>query len=97
MTKPRETFGERNLVAAVVRQAIHDLRPAPDVTELGSSQAARFLMESVWKPGCWCRAATQLFSLGEVDRVVAMRLPAAARHRLSDRLQRRLARCHENV
>ena len=97
MTKPRETVGERSLMAAVVRQAVRDLQPAPDTSELCAAQAARFLMESVWQPGCWCTGATRLFSQQEVDRVVATRLPTAAQHRLSDRLQRRLARCRETV
>jgi hypothetical protein len=91
MHKGRETFGERNLAAAVVRQAIHDLRPSPDVSEFCSTQAARFLMESVWKSGCWCTAATRLFSTEQIDRLVATRLPATAQRRLSDRLQARLA------
>mgnify|MGYP001574180065 FL=1 len=88
--KVRETFGERNLTAAVIRQAIHDLRPSLDVSECCAAQAARFLMESVWKPGCWCTAATQLFSIKQVYRLVAQRLPPSAQHRLPDRLQARL-------
>ena len=85
-----DVIGERNLMAAVVRQAVHDLTPTADVTEFGAAQAARFLMDIVWKPGCWCGAATRLLATDEVDRMVARRLPPSAWRRLSDPLQARL-------
>lgn len=87
----RDTAGERSLMAAVVRQAVHDLTPTTDVSEFGATQAARFLMDVVWKPGCWCGAATRLLSTEEVDRMVARRLPPSTWRRLPDVLQARLA------
>ena len=91
--------GQKALAVAVITQAVLDLRQSGEVSPQSAVDAARFLMERLWRDDAlWSTLALgddQWLTATKVDRVVAQRIAPKAAALLPSALRARLVTVHD--